>query len=636
MMQSGDSGLSAVRSAVQAADRQFQVIDGGRDKKGGGGPPEAPKAEEECPVTVIGHLDGAFYFLDRVGQLRVLKASQMTRRADLVSLFGGNILWMKEKFPKTTKVKEKGQDGEETTRDVVVDFKINNVAEYLQRECFRAGLYGDHIQIRRPGVWPDPSGMPIVHCGDRVLVGAKLERPGTRIGNQIWAAAAPEPRPEKPCGYAEPRALQQNIRDLWNFRVPGSDVIVMGMLACAYYGAAIPWRPAGFLTGGAGCGKSSLLEVLKSAIPLKFATNDASKAGIEQMVDGRAIPMLVDEASDRVDQRAARALLDLVLSATGGEGTKGARGGSDGIARKISVAGSIIMASIRPPDMEAQHLGRFTIIEMEAAKQGADHTAEHRDLSAWCKDLGPSLWGRAIAGWERYREARILLRAAVGKAGCQPREMDQMGSLLAGWWTLVHDHVPTEAEAADAVQGVIGYIRSVDQVMTQSGTQQMIDFLLSQKVQMNRSTDRQPLNVLINRMLEPDRPRMQEEDPDFQDVQYSRDNVAAVLASYGIRVVRANEPAGRSGQKPPRCSDGDGLWIWPRNAMLAALFRDTNFAGQKYIYEITRMESCRPAPKDERGREKAITIGKMKHKGCLWVRCCEMGLSDDGEPGNED
>lgn len=629
MMSSGDA-LSDIRAAVHSADRHFQIIDGGKDKRGGGGPPEAPQVEEDCPVVTIGHLDGAFYFLDRVGQLRVLKASQMTRRADLVALFGGNISWLKAKFPKTTKVKEKGQDGEETSRDVVVDFKINHAAEYLQRECFRAGLYGDHIQIRRPGVWPDPKGMPIVHCGDRVLVGARLERPGTRIGNQIWAAAAPESRPAAPCSEAEARALQQSIRDLWNFRIPGSDVIVMGMLACAYYGAAIPWRPAGFLTGGAGCGKSSLLEVLKSAIPLKFATNDASKAGIEQTVDGRAIPMLVDEASDRVDQRAARALLDLVLSATGGEGTKGARGGSDGIARKISVAGSIIMASIRPPDMEAQHLGRFTIVEMVAAHEGADHTAEHRDLAAWAKDIGPAMWGRAIAAWERYREARIVLRAAIGKAGCQPREMDQMGSLLAGWWTLTHDHVPAESEADDAVQGVIGYIRSADQVMTQSGTQQMIDFLLSQKVQMNRSTDRQPLNVLISRMLEPDRQRMQE-DPEFQDVGYSRDNVAAVLASYGIRVVRADEPKGRSGKPALRASDGDGLWIWPRNAMLAALFKDTVFAGQKYMYEFARLESYRPAPKNKDGTEKAVGIGKMKHKGCFWVRCCELGLSDDGE-----
>lgn len=101
-------------------------------------------------------------------------------------------------------------------------------------------------------------------------------------------------------------------------------------------------------------------------------------------------------------------VIDLVLSATGGEGTKGARGGSDGIARKIAVAGSIIMASIRPPDMEAQHLGRFTLVEMQAPKNGADHTAEHREFAEWAKEIGPKLWGRALAGWQRYSAARVI------------------------------------------------------------------------------------------------------------------------------------------------------------------------------------------------------------------------------------
>ncbi|ASC05634.1 hypothetical protein S101468_01376 [Acetobacter pasteurianus subsp. pasteurianus] len=623
-----ERGLAAIRSALSTAERQFQVIEGGKGVDNDGRPPKT-KEKKPCPVVTIGHLDGSFYFLDRVGQLRVLKASQMTRRPDLVALFGGNIDWLKETFPKTAKVKDKDAEGNETAREVVVDFNINHTCQFLQRECFSAGLFGDHIQIRRPGIWPTSEGMPVVHCGDRVLVGSKLELPGTRIGNQIWAAAPAEPRPAEPCEAIDAREFQRQVRELWDFRLEGSDIIVMGMLACAYYGAAIPWRPAGFLTGPAGCGKSSLLRVLQNAIPLKFATNDASKAGIEQMVDGRAIPMLVDEASDRVDQRAARALLDLVLSATGGEGTKGARGGSDGIARKIAVAGSIIMASIRPPDMEAQHLGRFTLVEMQAPKNGADHTAEHREFAEWAKEIGPKLWGRALAGWQRYSAARVILRAAVGRSGCQPREMDQMGSLLAGWWVLINDQVPTEAEADRAVECVMGYIRTAETAEAASGSQQMIDHLLSQKVQMDRSTDRRSLSSLIERMLVP----VNEEKPDIEENAFSRKNVASVLASYGIRVVRRNEPTPRSGQDVPRGSEGDGLWIWPRNAMLTALFKDTPFAGQKFVYEFSRMESYRPPPRNARGHQITITMDGKKNKGCFWVRCCELGLSDDGDDG---
>lgn len=625
-MRSSD-GLDGIRAAVAGAERQFQVIDGG--KGGGDEPPEATKEKKPCPVVTIGHLSGAFYFLDRVGQLRVLKASQMTRRPDLLSLFGGNIDWLKETFPKTAKVKGKDENGDETTREVVVDFNINRTAEFLQRECFSAGLYGDHIQIRKPGIWAAANGMPVVHCGNRVLVGSKFERPGTRIGDQIWAASPAEPCPGKACDASVAIEFQSRVRDLWDFKVGGSDIIVMGMLACAYYGAAIPWRPAGFLTGPAGCGKSSLLYVLQNAIPLKFATNDASKAGIEQMVDGRAIPILVDEASDREDQKAARNLLGMILSATGGEGTKGARGGSDGIARKIAVAGSFIMASIRPPDMEAQHAGRITLVFLQKAKKGADHTAEHAEFKEWAKEVGPSLWGRALGGWDRYRDARVILRAAVGRAGCQPREMDQMGSLLAGWWVLANDGIPSEKEADGVVQGIVGYIRTADDTATDSGPQRMIDHFLSQKVQMDRSSDKRSISSLISRMLL----QPSDESIDDPDMTYSRKTVESALASYGLRVVRHNEPKPRSGQDAPRGSQGDGLWIWPRNAMLRALFKDTVYAGDKFIYDFTQLESYRPPPRDDRGREKTITMDGKKNKGCFWVRCCELGLSDDGDGG---
>lgn len=615
-----ERGLAAIRSALSTAERQFQVIEGGKGDDNGGRPPKT-KEKKPCPVVTIGHLDGSFYFLDRVGQLRVLKASQMTRRPDLVALFGGNIDWLKETFPKTAKVKDKDAEGNETAREVVVDFNINHTCQFLQRECFSAGLFGDHIQIRRPGIWPTSEGMPVVHCGDRVLVGSKLELPGTRIGNQIWAAAPAEPRPAEPCEAIDAREFQRQVRELWDFRLEGSDIIVMGMLACAYYGAAIPWRPAGFLTGPAGCGKSSLLRVLQNAIPLKFATNDASKAGIEQMVDGRAIPMLVDEASDRVDQRAARALLDLVLSATGGEGTKGARGGSDGIARKIAVAGSIIMASIRPPDMEAQHLGRFTLVEMRPPKNGADHTAEHREFAEWAKEIGPKLWGRTLAGWQRYGAARVVLRAAVGRAGCQPREMDQMGSLLAGWWTLTNDAVPTETEADHVVRCVAGYIRTAELVETDDGSQRMIDYLMSQQVQMMRSTEKRLLSDLIARCLSDE--EFERQEGDVPDLEFSRTNAKTILAQYGMRVIRANEPKSKSGRDAPRLSDGAGVWIWPGSAMLKKLFTDSNWSGDRWITDLSRLESVRKNPK-------LVKIAKGSvHRGCFWVRACELGLSDD-------
>lgn len=621
-MHSSSDSLAKIRAAVENPERAFQVIDGGRNDHGGngGGPPQQGQNEQPCPVTAIGQLDGTYYFLDSVGQIRTIKASDFGKRHVVVGLFGGSKEWLMDRFPKKQARKIKDQEGKTVEEYYTVDFKINDAAEFLQQECVRAGLFGDHIQIRKPGIWPGPGGMPIVHCGDHVLVDSRLERPGTRIGNQIWAAAPPEARPAKPCDAGVARAIQQSIRELWNFRIPGGDILALGLLACAYYGAAIPWRPAGFLTGSAGCGKSSLLNVLKGAAPLKYSTNDTSKAGLEQSVDGRAMPMFIDEASDREDQRGARALLDLVLSAAGGEGTKGSRGSSDGKARKIEVAGSIIMASISPPDMKAQHLGRFIMLELGRPDSGADHSAEHRELAETAKEVGPELWGRALAGWKRFREANSVLRAAVGAAGCVPREMDQLGALLAGWWVLTHDGVPTEAEAADTVRGIEGYIRGEEDVITQDAPTRMVNHLMSQVVQMQRSTERRSLSSLIARML-----RDEHVTDDTGQTEISRKICAEILAQYGIRVIRANEPKNRRGDPAPRLSDGDGVWFWPDNSMLIDLFKATPFEGQKWRYEMQRLESARV-------KKETVTISpSVKKRNCIWVTAIELGVVPDDD-----
>ncbi|MCL1512559.1 hypothetical protein DTI93_09210 [Parasaccharibacter sp. TMW 2.1884] len=57
---------------------------------------DAPEAGEAgpCPVAALGHAEGRFYFLDAVGQLRDLSASQVGKREDLMSLFLDEGMWL--------------------------------------------------------------------------------------------------------------------------------------------------------------------------------------------------------------------------------------------------------------------------------------------------------------------------------------------------------------------------------------------------------------------------------------------------------------------------------------------------------------------------------------------------------------
>ncbi|AOX16936.1 hypothetical protein [Kozakia baliensis] len=605
--------LSDIRGAIENADRQFHVIEGGK-RGGSGGPPEAQYDDAHCPVRPLGHLDGKFYFLDAVGQVRVLAARALGSRDDLMSLFMDEGAWLRGRFPLRKMVDVTGADGQPAKEERVVDFRKNAVSAWLISTCRNEGLFGDHLMIRRPGVWPEKNGMPIVHCGDVVFLGDHYEPAGTRTGNQIWAAAPPSPRPGEPADASIGTKFLEKIKAFWNFRKAGGEIAVLGLLGCAYYGAAIPWRPAGFFIGPAGSGKSSLLRVFAAACPVHFYTNDTSKAGLEQSLDGRAMPSFIDEAGDREDQRGARALLDLVLSAASGDGTKGSRGGQDGKARKIEVAGSIIMASISPPDMQAQHKGRFTIVDLKAANEGEDFSAEHNELKEWAREHGPLMWGRAIAGWERYRAALKVFRTALLETKCQPREMDQLGALMAGWWILTRDGIPNERDGLVGVGALTEFVRDTDEVAAESASMQVTNHLMSQLIQVQRSTERKSVAALIERVLTKDQNEVGE------DV-LVRNVAMEVLGQYGIRVIRASDTVDIRGREIPREATGAGVWFSPANAQLRGLFTGTPFEGQKWEYEIRRLESAR-CPK------RNVRVGAMKPARCIWVSGEELGFGD--------
>jgi hypothetical protein len=422
-----------------------------------------------------------------------------------------------------------------------------------------------------------------------------------------------------PCEAAVGQQLQEDIKQLWNFRKAGSEIAVLGLLCCGYYGAAIKWRPAGFLLGGAGSGKSALLRVLTAASPMHHYSNDTSKAGVEGSVNNRAMPIHIDESSDRKDQTGAQALLDMVLAASGGEGTKGVRGSADGHVRTFQIAGSIVYASISPPDMQPQHLGRFTLIEMRGPDLGADNTVLHQELADRCKEIGPRLWGRALAGAERYTSALAMFRSALSDDGCPPREMDQIGALLAGWWILTQENKPSAADGRQGVGALREFIRGAEEMTADDGPRRMITHMFTSHVQVQRSTLKRPLNALIERGLK----KYHNFDPDRPD-DFGVDAARTVLADLGIRVIRYDDTEkGKKGVPAPRAADGNGIWFAPGSVELRALFRGTVWEGERWIYELKRFETAREW-------KQKIRIGSFVGRA-IWVGAEELGIeAEDG------
>ena len=248
-----------------------------------------------------------------------------------------------------------------------------------------------------------------------------------------------------------------------------------------------------------------LQDVIRAALPLHHYDNDTTKAGIEQAVAGRAMPVIVDEAAYALNRNVSRDLADLVLSVASGEGTRGSRGTVDGKGRRIELAGLILMFSINPPDLEPQHLGRMTLIELLRPDDGSDHRMQHRELTQFTRAHGPELWGRALASWDRYGATLDRMREGLRVAGCAPREMDQTGALLAGWWIMVEEGLPDEAGVRAAISALHGgeldqpgMIRGAAEIDADSRPRRMIAHLMASHVNLHRISEREPIGKLID------------------------------------------------------------------------------------------------------------------------------------------
>src|SRR5688572_2341587 len=93
---------SAISQASQNGERRSRS---GKPRNLPGGesrPPTAPadsSGPDECPVQVLGHFAGTYYFIDTAGQFRAFRSRDLFQKGSLPDLFGGNLDWCVRNYP---------------------------------------------------------------------------------------------------------------------------------------------------------------------------------------------------------------------------------------------------------------------------------------------------------------------------------------------------------------------------------------------------------------------------------------------------------------------------------------------------------------------------------------------------------
>ncbi|NKC33487.1 hypothetical protein [Falsiroseomonas selenitidurans] len=418
---------------------------------GGGGPPGAGGAEDGAhfgPVVPIGVTTRkgatAYALLDANGLQVVHSARDLYQRAVIKSLFGGQSAteFLIGHWPLPPRGK----------RASPTDYDAELVGDALMSACSAAGHAGA-VELRLDGVWPHGKGV-LFHAGTEVLLPGpegrwdEARRPGFRDGRAIYVFAPErrEPPAAEPALRAEVADLEEAFR-MWAFASPVGPQVLVGLVCCGLLGAAIPWRPHVFLRGVKDAGKSTLARLVAAACGAGEPSTDITAAGLKRQFDGRSGLIPLDERE--ADARGVKQIVEIMRGSSDGEGSKSAQTALDGGVQVFRVAGSFLLAAITLPSMTDADASRITLLHLRRpeARQRADLDAAMQ----LARDLHPKLLARALGGHGRWRENwQVARQVAQGMEGTS-RSADQIGALVAGWWTLARDGVMAPDKAREVM-----------------------------------------------------------------------------------------------------------------------------------------------------------------------------------------
>lgn len=523
----------------------------------GPAPPPPPDEPEEidagCPVTFIGHRKGEFNFFDHVGQMRMLTAQHIGQRPQIMALFGKHgSWWLVEKFPAFNK------DGKPTGQ-----FSVSEVNAWIIDQSTRAGLFDKGMPERGVGMWR-AGDVAVLHLGGALRWGDRWRRPGFREAGALWPAHPDTVTPADPAPPSTLRMLEV-LLGRWNWAQPLAPAVLFGLWAAGLMGAAIPWRPHGFVAGEAGSGKSTLFEMLGEANPLALMVNSYTEAGLRQTLATHASAVLLDEADadDMAALERQQRVIGLLRLASGGKGAAVLKGGAGGDSQRFDVVASALMGGILPPVLLPQDASRITRLDVLRKAEGGPslpNTAERAEV----RRLGPAFLSRALFVLPRFPAAFAAAKAQLlALDGEAPRVADQIGAILAARWVMQNDEdLPDLSDEIDQLRWAIP---SKEARQSEGGPQQCWHHLLHATLEIQRSEGRPTVLRTIAAALEmepaPDTPRR-------------------ALMDHGMRI----GPYPLKDLGGPIC-----LYVMNTHQQLARMFASTRWAGGKWAEDLSRL-----------------------------------------------
>lgn len=335
---------------------------------------------------------------------------------------------------------------------------VVEAAQFIMNACYRKGVY-DQENLRGIGAWMDGKSA-IIHAGDHLIIDRQirdLDQHGSRF---IYEA-------QKSFGYNLREPLKQaeanelvRLFSMIAWERPVNAHLFAGWCVVAPVCGALYWRPHLWLTGGAGTGKTTAMNMLKDVLG-KMAIHvqgNTSEAGIRQELGHNARPVIFDEADgdSRNDMERLQTILSLVRSSSSHDGGVILKGGATGSSKSFTIRSCFAFASISPQVSNAADKSRVTVLSLvkDPKVDSPKKWVEMQELMGrllteeWCERLQ----SRTVELLPILLEnVRTFTAAAAAVFGDQ-RAGDQIGALLAGAYLLFSNGTITFKDAKQWIE----------------------------------------------------------------------------------------------------------------------------------------------------------------------------------------
>lgn len=399
--------------------------------------PDAPIMPPGCPVTALGRLGMASFYLDEARQM-IRMGPKDWNDVGILTLFGREAEYLEKHWPRYGKPVKDKDTGEAIYP--IVGFVYADVKKVLIEAASFAGIFDPEGRVRERGAHRGQDGELILHCGDAVLLGG-LERVNGEPQRPLWKEpglidgfvyptkpSVPKPAPEPAGPDAAMKLL--GLLKTWNWVRKRIDPhLLLGLLGAMSVAGALPWRPHGWITGSKGTGKSTLngehglISMLMGDGVIRTA--DATEAGLRQITKLQTLPIMFDELEPEEQSNKSNAVIKLARLAS--SGAKIHRGSQDHNAAEFAAQTCFLFSSILIPPMLAQDRSRLTFFELEELPPGSTIKL---DPAEW-RDAGAKIRRRMIDQWPRFAATLEAYEIALGREGHSQRGQAQYGALLA-------------------------------------------------------------------------------------------------------------------------------------------------------------------------------------------------------------